>query len=213
MTKAKDCDCPSNRNTGNTLLLSLLSIAATREETVWQLGLMPLIQCSFHVVMAHELSPEQMGVLKDVFALFDKDGDGNISPDELNGMLEMLGQHVTREEIAAMFQEADIDANGVIDISDFAALYALRVNSAEESEKDLVETFKFYDINNTGYITASNLMHAMEKLGCRMTSMEAEEMLREADLDCDGRLDYRDFRRMMMAPNDDSDRRRKSRHR
>ena len=154
--------------------------------------------------MAHELSPEQMGMLKEVFALFDKDGDGNISPDELNSMLEMLGQHVSREEIGTMFQEADIDANGVIDISDFAALYALRLNSAEENENDLVETFKFYDVNNTGYISASNLMYAMERLGCKLTPTEAEEMLREADMDGDGRMDYRDFRRVMMAPDDDA---------
>jgi calmodulin len=168
---------------------------------------------NFFLAMAHELSAEQMGVLKEVFALFDKDGDGNISPDELNGMLEALGQRVTREEIASMFQEADIDANGVIDISDFAALYALRINSAEETENDLVETFKFYDVNNTGYITASNLMYAMERLGCKMTPMEAEEMLREADMDGDGRMDYRDFRRMMMAPSEGSDRKKVGRSR
>jgi calmodulin len=153
--------------------------------------------------MAHELSPEQMGVLKEVFALFDKDGDGNISPEDLNGMLEMLGQHVTRDEVSAMFQEADIDANGVIDISDFAALYAMKINSAEETENDLIETFKFYDVNSTGYITTSNLMYAMERLGCKLTPAEAEEMIREADLDGDGRMDYRDFRRVMMAPQDE----------
>lgn len=152
--------------------------------------------------MAHELTHEQMAVLKDVFALFDKDGDGNISPDELSAMLEMLGQHVTRDEVAQMIQEADIDSNGVIDLPDFAALYAMRINSAEENENDLVETFKFYDVNNTGFITASNLQYAMRKLGCQLTPVEAEEMLREADMDGDGRLDYRDFRRMMMQPVD-----------
>ena len=157
--------------------------------------------------MAHELSPAQMGVLKEVFALFDKDGDGNISSEELNNMLEMLGQHVSRDELTNMFQEADIDSNGIIDISDFAALYALRINSAEANESDLIETFKFYDLNATGYISASNLMYAMERLGCKLSPAEAEEMIREADMDGDGRLDYRDFRRVMMAPAD-SDRRR-----
>jgi len=152
--------------------------------------------------MATELTLQQSKMLKDVFNLFDKDGDGGISPQELNDALEALGQHVTREELLQMVHEADADDNGVIDLTDFTALYASRVNNADENEDDLVETFKFYDLNNTGYITTSNLLYAMEKLGCQLTPEEADEMIREADLDGDGRLDYRDFRRIMMAPAD-----------
>jgi calmodulin len=155
-----------------------------------------------------DLSAEQLATLQEVFLRVDKDGDGNISVNELSEALEEMGQRVSREEVALMIRDAD--DNGVFDHQDLAALYAQRVNNAEETESDLIETFKFYDLNNTGYITTTNLMYAMEKLGCKMTPSEADEMIREADLDGDGRLDYRDFRRIMLQPSDVVERQRKS---
>ena len=152
--------------------------------------------------MADLLSVDQITELRSTFAMFDRDGDGNISLAELTEALRTLGQNVAREDVRSMVEEADLDANGVIDFPEFLALIANRLNDAEEAENDLVEAFKFYDLNNTGFITATNLMYAMAKLGCRLTPEEADEMIREADLDMDGKLNYRDFRRVMLQAPD-----------
>jgi Ca2+-binding EF-hand superfamily protein len=152
--------------------------------------------------MADLLSVDQITELRTTFAMFDRDGDGTITLAELTEALRALGQNVAREDVRGMVEEADLDANGVVDFPEFLALVANRLNDAEETENDLVEAFKFYDLNNTGFITASNLMYAMAKLGCRMTPEEADEMIREADLDMDGKLNYRDFRRVMVQAPD-----------
>src|SRR3989338_2439146 len=152
--------------------------------------------------MADLLSVDQITELRSTFAMFDRDGDGNISLAELTEALRTLGQNVAREDVRQMVEEADLDANGVVDFPEFLALVANRLNDAEEAENDLVEAFKYYDLNNTGFITATNLMYAMAKLGCRLTPEEADEMIREADLDMDGKLNYRDFRRVMVQAPD-----------
>ena len=42
---------------------------------------------------------EQVAELKQAFALFDMDGSGEVSTDELGTVLETLGQKVTQEEL------------------------------------------------------------------------------------------------------------------
>lgn len=147
--------------------------------------------------MADQLSVDQIAELRESFVLFDKDGDGSITIAELAEVFHSIGQNVPMTEIHEMISKADLDANGVVDFPEFLTLVADRINSAEENENDLLETFRFYDINSTGYISASNIQFAMGRMGCRMTPEEADEMIREADLDGDGRLSYLEFRRVM----------------
>jgi Ca2+-binding EF-hand superfamily protein len=42
------------------------------------------------------------------------------------------------------------------------------------------------------------LRHVMINLGERLTDEEAEQMIKEADLDGDGQVSYEEFARMMM---------------
>jgi calmodulin len=43
------------------------------------------------------------------------------------------------------------------------------------------------------------LRHVMTNLGEKLTDEEVEEMIREADLDGNGEVDYDEFVKMMMA--------------
>ena len=150
--------------------------------------------------MADHLSAEQTAELKETFALFDRDGDDKITVGELGDVLRAVGHNCSQETVLAMLEEVDLDANGFIDFPEFLSIVAERLTNAEENENDLIETFKHYDLHGTGFITASNLRLAMGRLGCKLTPEEAEEMIREADLDGDGRLSYKDFRRVMVLP-------------
>jgi calmodulin len=49
------------------------------------------------------------------FAVFDKDGSGTISADELRQVMKSLGEDLTDREIDEMIAEADKDRNGTID--------------------------------------------------------------------------------------------------
>lgn len=49
------------------------------------------------------------------FDVFDKDGSGTISADELRQVMKSLGENLTDAEIDEMIREADKDQNGTID--------------------------------------------------------------------------------------------------
>ena len=57
-----------------------------------------------------------------MFRLFDHDGDGKISAEELRKTMTDLGEQVTEEEVVAMIKEADIDGDGQINMKEFSRL-------------------------------------------------------------------------------------------
>ena len=48
-------------------------------------------------------------------------------------------------------------------------------------------------------ISSTELRHIMTTLGDKLTEEEVDEMIREADIDGDGCINYEEFVRMMMA--------------
>jgi calmodulin len=74
-----------------------------------------------------------------------------------------------------------------------------RVPQDTDSEEELKEAFKVFDKDQNGFISAAELRHVMTNLGEKLTDEEVEEMIREADLDGNGEVDYDEFVKMMMA--------------
>eukprot|EP00891_Asterochloris_glomerata_P006699 jgi/Astpho2/6699/e_gw1.00101.161.1_t len=63
--------------------------------------------------------PEQD--LKDVFAVFDKSGNGSVTRDELREALKGLGDAMSEREIDDLFTLADKSGNGVVEFDEFIA--------------------------------------------------------------------------------------------
>ena len=59
-----------------------------------------------------------------------------------------------------------------------------------DTEEELVEAFKVFDRNGTGFISAAELRHVMTNINEDFNDEEPEEMIKEADLDNDGQLNY-----------------------
>ena len=65
------------------------------------------------------LTEEKVEIFKEMFQMFDKDGDGTISTKELGAVLRSLGLNPGQEEIDEMIEEADRDNSGAIDFREF----------------------------------------------------------------------------------------------
>lgn len=50
---------------------------------------------------------------QEAFRLFDKDGDGSITKEELGRVMRSLGQFAREEELETMLQEVDIDGTWI----------------------------------------------------------------------------------------------------
>lgn len=55
----------------------------------------------------------------------------------------------------------------------------------------MVQIIKVNYKDKSGYISASELKHVMESMGQKITNEQIDEMIREADIDGDGKIDYR----------------------
>lgn len=57
-----------------------------------------------------------------------------------------------------------------------------------------------FDKNNDGYINQDELRSVMSQLGEKLTAGELDEMIKEADTDGDGKINYVEFVKMMVSP-------------
>merc|ERR1712146_314179 len=152
------------------------------------------------VIMADEtqLSDEQIAEFKEAFLLFDKDGDGTITTKELGTVMRSLGQNPTEAELQDMINEVDADGNGTIDFPEFLGLMARKAKDTD-TEEELIEAFKGFDRDGNGFISTAELHHLMTNMSEKLTDEEVDEMIREADVDGDGQINYEEFVKMMMA--------------
>ncbi|KAF2543834.1 hypothetical protein F2Q68_00031970 [Brassica cretica] len=103
-----------------------------------------------------ELTQEQIMEFKEAFCLFDKDGDGCITADELATVIRSLDQNPTEQELQDMINEIDSDGNGTIEFSEFLNLMANKIQETDADE-ELKEAFKVFDKDQNGYISASEV--------------------------------------------------------
>ncbi|XP_022173746.1 calmodulin-alpha isoform X1 [Myzus persicae] len=142
--------------------------------------------------MADQLTEEQIAEFKEAFSLFDKDGDGTITTKELGTVMRSLGQNPTEAELQDMINEVDADGNGTIDFPEFLTMMARKMKDTD-SEEEIREAFRVFDKDGNGFISAAELRHVMTNLGEKLTDEEVDEMIREADIDGDGQVNYEDF--------------------
>lgn len=161
----------------------------------------------------NNVSRSQMKEFREAFRLFDKDGDGSITKEELGRVMRSLGQFARTEELQQMLQEVDVDGDGNVSFEEFleiawsagAGTDADQVLSREEEEKELRDAFRVFDKHNRGYITASDLRAVLQCLGEDLSEEEIEDMIKEVDVDGDGRIDFYEFVNALGEPgNDDS---------
>ena len=81
-----------------------------------------------------------------------------------------------------------IIGNGEIDFPEFLTMMAKK--HQVDPEQELREAFRVFDKNGDGFISAEELRIVMTSLGERLTDKEVDDMLKEADSNNDGKIDY-----------------------
>ncbi|RRT78786.1 hypothetical protein B296_00026030 [Ensete ventricosum] len=140
--------------------------------------------------------------LKLVFHMFDRDGDGRISREELGDSLRDLGINVPEAELASMIERIDANGDGYVDSDEFATLYRSIMeepDEEEEEEEEMREAFNVFDRNRDGFITVEELRSVLASLGLEQgrTAEDCKKMIVTMDADGDGMVDFKEFRHMM----------------
>nr|ACO15054.1 Calmodulin [Caligus clemensi] len=144
------------------------------------------------------LTELQQAEFKEAFDEFDKDGSGTISTKELLLVMRSIGQNPTEDEILEMVMESDLNGDGTIDFKEFVEMMKKKSSETDQTE-DLREAFRIFDKDKSGYIEAKEIISVTTTMGQVLTPEELRNFMQEADLDGDGKLDYNEFVKIMMA--------------
>lgn len=67
------------------------------------------------------------------------------------------------------------------------------------TESDIIEAFRTFDVENNGFLSASELRRALCTVGENLTEVEMDAMLEKAKVDSDGNVHYEEFVRSITS--------------
>jgi len=143
-----------------------------------------------------DLTPEQKKEYKEAFDLFDKDGGGTVTVEELGTVMRSMGQDPTDEDLQDMVDEVDVDGDGEIDFPEFCMMMSRTMKQGNQVA-DIQEAFKVFDKDGDGKISPSELKIVMKNLGEDLTDEQVTAMIADADKTGDGFVNYEEFQEMM----------------
>ncbi len=156
------------------------------------------------VFHSRELHQDEIEDLKAAFKIFDTDGDGEISSDELSEILRIFGTSSQTSDayLQEVIEEIDIDKNGKIEFNDFLEL--MRSCSYDTSEdNDLKYAFDKIDSDENGFVTMKELKDLLRKTNYFLKDVEIDAIIEQFDEDGDGKLNFGEFKRMVsFSPGD-----------
>jgi calmodulin len=127
---------------------------------------------------------------KEAFRIYDKNKDGYLDLSEFESAAKSLGKTVSEEEFANLSNR--------INFKVFSNLM-YKKTSDPDIEEEVISAFRVFDKNNKGLITVSDLKNIMTTLGDKLSEDEINTMIREADIDNNGNINYEEFVRSMMT--------------
>ncbi|XP_009621777.1 putative calcium-binding protein CML19 [Nicotiana tabacum] len=142
-------------------------------------------------------SNENSDHLERVFTYFDEDGDGKVSPAELQRCVRAVGGELTEEEAEMAVRLSDSDGDGMLGLEDFSKLMEGSDVEEKNKESELRGAFEMYEMEGTGQITPKSLKRMLSKLGESTSVDNCKSMIQRFDLDGDGVLNFDEFKIMM----------------
>lgn len=152
------------------------------------------------LVVARRMKREDIDHLKDVFLSLDKNGDGEVSFQELrDGMNGLSLQPDAMHNLDDAMTGMDINWDKRINYTEFLASAMDRKKYQEE----LVcwEAFQVFDRDGSGSISRQELLQVLHKSDVEdiMGSIAISRVMEQCDADQDGTIDFEEFMHMMRA--------------
>ncbi|WOL04555.1 hypothetical protein Cni_G13276 [Canna indica] len=157
--------------------------------------------------------------LRRVFDLFDHNGDGEITIQEIGLALDRLGLGADDDELRSTIAAYIPPGRAGLAFEDFEVLHralgdalfggsdemdadtGADADAGDEVEEDMREAFRVFDDDGDGFISAGELQAVLTKLGLPegRSIDRVREMICSVDRNADGRVDFGEFKSMMQG--------------
>ncbi|KAH0989488.1 hypothetical protein GBA52_000971 [Prunus armeniaca] len=168
---------------------------------------------SFGMTKVVYMCPLSTNDLLRIFEMLDRNGDGQVSLEELSWLLERIGVQFSLNELESSVGKPSLDFNEFLF---FYKSISMQQNYKsdedrhedgnihqevvpDEDESDLVKAFNVFDLNGDGFISCEELESVLRRLGVleENSSRDCRTMIHVYDTNLDGQLDFQEFKNMM----------------
>ena len=154
-------------------------------------GIFHLMQKAFDPskYVGKNLTADNVVKLKEVFDVFDYDGSGNVSADELINTIKALNLAEQAAQVLSIVQSSG--HQGEIDFGTFLSIFGFNENS--NSEGTLQSVYEAFDPTGKGMFDATDFERVASSVGEHFTIAEVDQIMEYADRDRDGGITYDEF--------------------
>ena len=148
--------------------------------------------------------------LTQIFAKFDKNGDGNLGPYEFSQALTQMGiSDLSSTEITNIIQDLDKDKDGSISVSEFADKLGMQIDLVQTTvsyefyrkirkflknrNQTIQEFFLQYDYDRNNSLSKQELIKMLAMLNLTFDNIDIEKLYNELDANKDGRVTFMEF--------------------
>ncbi|OMJ74518.1 hypothetical protein SteCoe_26520 [Stentor coeruleus] len=179
---------PINKSTAKNIFNNLQSFRSEHK----------LQKATYSFIASQLATKKEREEMIELFKSLDSDNSGTLSRKELlQGFNSLYCEEIEdiEAEVDKIMRQVDTDGSGEIDYSEFVAASMNRNKLLSRERLEL--TFKAFDIDSSGTITAEELKSMLGKYHVYDDDIWVE-IIREVDLNGDGVIDLREFTEMML---------------
>ncbi len=138
--------------------------------------------------MTTTISPQQ-SEFEQIYALFDADGSGYLTRQEIVDALGVLGQKVSAQDRAKLLNL--VTEAGTVSRDRFIGWMSQRADL--DVSADLREVFHLIDQDGSGYLSFEEFVPIVRCLNATASDAEIMALVRQADSDGDGQISFEEF--------------------
>ena len=147
--------------------------------------------------LSASITEKQILEFKDAFGLFDRDGDGTVTTQELGAVMKNLGQNPTDSMLKSMIAEVDADNSGTLDFAEFLTMMVRKIRGVDVQD-EIQAAFQSFDKDGSGTINSVELKTILMDIDANISKVDIADMMQEADVDGDGQINYTEFANMLI---------------
>ena len=138
--------------------------------------------------MSTTLPSTKQSEFERVYRVFDANGDGHLTQQEIEDALEVLGKDISPQDRANL---RDRITGGIVTHDSFIDWMNQRQDL--DVTADLRQIFRLIDIDESGHLSFEEFAQVVRCLNTTASDAEIEALVRKADLDGDGQIDFEEF--------------------
>ena len=136
---------------------------------------------------------------KEAFSLYDKKGDGTIEPASIGDLLRAIGFNPTQAQVAELVKQQQKPVSFDIFLNQVVQSKTVSGTKTQGSVEEFVQGFQVFDKDNNGLISSGELRYVLTSLGEKLTDEEVDELLKCAEVDKNGYVNYEHFVKTILS--------------